>query len=189
MPRPLQHAAARVVTGDAPGGWQGGYDPATAELMKGAELTRGLLLQQDAVASHFPRFPKTDLTKNNANMVDVRTGSPMTADEAKTITQHMADATGGNFFSPVFTQQGHRFINVPEASGMSNVFDSRRYCGAGFGCAPLRTGVRSRPPAAIVRPDCGNPGIRVRGNGQARFKRTRHLHQVHHARPAPGRVG
>ena len=113
-------SAARVVTGDAPGGWKSGIDSATKELMAGAEYTRGLLLQQDAVASHLPRFPKSGLTAKNANLVDVRTGSAMTENEARTISQHMEKETGTDFFSPIFTKEGYRFINVPEVSGLTN---------------------------------------------------------------------
>ena len=113
-------SAAKVVTAGAPGGWKNGIDPATKELMTAAELTRGLLLRQDASAFHFPSFPKNGLTWNTRDLFDVRTGSPLTHDEASAITSKIADATGSDFFSPIFTKNGYRFINVPEYSGVSN---------------------------------------------------------------------
>ena len=113
-------SAARVVTGGAPGGWQNGIDASTKELMQAAELTRGLLLRQDASAYHFPAFPKSGMTWNDRDIFDVRTGTPMSLEEGKIINQKIADQTGSDFFSPIFTNQGYRFINVPEYSGISN---------------------------------------------------------------------
>jgi hypothetical protein len=113
-------SAARVVTGGGAGGWSAGIDPSTAELMKASELTRGLLLRQDASAYHFPAFPKSGMTWNDRNIFDVKTGAPMTLEEAKAVNQGIADRTGSDFFSPIFTKEGYRFLNVPEYSGVSN---------------------------------------------------------------------
>jgi hypothetical protein len=113
-------SAAKVVTAGAPGGWKSGIDPSTRELMTAAELTRGLLLRQDASAFHFPSFPKNGLNWNTRDLFDVRTGTPLAHDEASAITSKIANATGSDFFSPIFTPNGYRFINVPEYSGVSN---------------------------------------------------------------------
>lgn len=114
-------SAARVVTGGAPGGWENGIDASTKELMKAAELTRGLLLRQDASAYHFPAFPsEKGMTWKDRDIFDVRTGQPMTLEEGKLVNQKIAEQTGGDFFSPIFTPNGYRFINVPEYSGISN---------------------------------------------------------------------
>ena len=58
-----------------------------------------------------------------------------------------------------------------------------------FGCAPLRTGVRTGPTHGYSSPRLWKPKDSRAGDGQARLKRTRHLHQVHHARPARRRGG
>ena len=44
----------------------------------------------------------------------------MTLAEAQKVSQLVAQETGTDFFSPVFTSNGYRFLNVPEASGLSN---------------------------------------------------------------------
>lgn len=113
-------SAARVVTGAAPGGWKGGVDSATRKLMSAAELVRAHLLKQDAAAWHFPNFPKNGLTWNTRNLFDVRLGRQIDHEEAKAITRAVHKETGTDFHSPMFTKEGYRFLNVPEASGISN---------------------------------------------------------------------
>jgi hypothetical protein len=112
-------SAARVVAGGA-GGWQKGVDPATRKLMSAAEMTRALLLKQDAAAWHFPQYPKSGMNWNTRNMFDVNLGRPINHDEAHKIADTMQRQTGTDFFSPIHTPTGYRFINVPEVSGVQN---------------------------------------------------------------------
>jgi len=115
---PGSHAQALV--GQAPGGWKNGIDPASKELLDASEAVRGILLRQDAVAYHHPVFPENGLTGNNTNLFDVRTGASMTPQEAMDVSAALKSRTGTDFHSPIFTQNGYRFINHPEASGVSN---------------------------------------------------------------------
>jgi hypothetical protein len=112
-------SAARIVAGSA-GGWQKGADPATRKLASASEMVRALLLKQDAAAWHLPQYPKNGMNWSNRNLLDVNLGRPMTHDEALTVAQKMKEHSGSDFFSPIFTPHGYRFINVPEHSGVSN---------------------------------------------------------------------
>jgi hypothetical protein len=85
----------------------------------GSELARGLLLRLDAVAGHFPAF-KEGLPSRLQNTIDVRTYQPMTEMEGRRVAEEMAKETGSDFFSPVHTEHGYRFLNVPDVSGVSN---------------------------------------------------------------------
>jgi hypothetical protein len=110
---------SQIALGQAPGGWRAGVDPASRDLMNTAEATRGLLLRQDAAAWHKPSYA-AGIGMKDANLADIRMGRPLDDDEALAVTQGMADRTGTDFFSPIGTAQGYRFLNVPEASGLSN---------------------------------------------------------------------
>ena len=112
---------SQVALGQAPGGWRAGVDPASRDLMNTAEAVRGLLLRQDAAAWHKPSYA-AGMSMKDANLADIRIGDgrPLDPDEALNVTQAMADRTGTDFFSPIGTSQGYRFLNVPEASGLSN---------------------------------------------------------------------
>jgi hypothetical protein len=116
---------AQTVTGPAPGSFLQGVDPATRDLLTAAEATRGLLLRQDASAWHQPVF-KASLKPGDANMVDVDAGRPLTTSEAQAAVEAMHKASGSDFFSPIATQNGFRFLNVPEVSGIKNV-DFHKY--------------------------------------------------------------
>jgi hypothetical protein len=93
-------------------------DPATRDLLTTSEAVRGLLLRQDAFAWHKPVF-RADLSPAKANMADVNLGRTVNGREAEAVTEAMAKAAGTDFFSPIATENGFRFHNVP-ASGVSN---------------------------------------------------------------------
>jgi hypothetical protein len=110
---------SRVAVGQAPGGWKAGIDPASRELLNTSEAVRGLLLRQDAVAWHKPSYSAA-LTPKDANLVDIRLGRPLTQDEAFAVGEEMHKISGSDFFSPIGTENGFRFLNVPDASGLDN---------------------------------------------------------------------
>jgi hypothetical protein len=109
-------AQAQVASGRLQGSLN--VDPATRDLLTTSEAVRGLLLRQDAGAWHKPVFRK-DLPLAQANLADVNLGRTLTGAEAQAVTEAMAKAAGTDFFSPIATQNGFRFHNVP-ASGVSN---------------------------------------------------------------------
>jgi hypothetical protein len=102
------------------GGYMGGVDQSTRDLLDTAEATRGLLLRQDAAAWHLPTY-RAGLKPGDSNMVDVDIGRPLSADEARSVVDAMQGATGKSFFSPIATQNGFRLQNVPDQSGMKNI--------------------------------------------------------------------
>jgi hypothetical protein len=112
---------SQVALGAAPGGWAAGVHPASRDLANTSELVRGLLLRQDAVAWHKPtNMGGPGLSTKNANLTDIDLGRPLSQDEVSAVTQAMAKASGNDFFSPIGTPNGFRFLNVPDASGLSN---------------------------------------------------------------------
>jgi hypothetical protein len=110
---------SQVAVGNAPGGWKAGIDAASRSLLDTAEMVRGLLLRQDAVAWHKPAYSPA-IRPADVNLVDVRMGRPLSADEAQAVTAAMKEATGSEFYAPIGTEKGFRFLNVPEASGLDN---------------------------------------------------------------------
>jgi len=88
-------------------------------LLNAAEAIRGRLLRQDAAAWHKPVF-RPDLTPEIANLVDARIGRTLTEDEAKSVAAVMQRTTGSDFFTPIATRDGFRFLNVPEVTGIPN---------------------------------------------------------------------
>jgi hypothetical protein len=109
-----------VAVGSAPGGALKGIDPASRELLQASERIRGLLLNQDAVAANKPLWAG-NVPVNRRDLFDVDLGRPLTPAETVTVAKAMHQETGSNFHSPIGTSAGFRFINVPDASGVSNV--------------------------------------------------------------------
>jgi hypothetical protein len=102
------------------GGYLGGVDPSTRDLLTAAEATRGLLLRQDASAWHMPAY-RESLKPGDSNMVDVDIGRGLDAAEARAVVEAMHQTTGSDFFSPIATQNGFRLLNVPAVSGIKNI--------------------------------------------------------------------
>jgi len=122
---------SQYALGQAPGGWQQGVDPASRQLATRTEVTRALLLGQDAAAWHKPTYAGgPGLTGKSgvaqANMVNADIGRPLTRDEAAGLYGDLTDrmtAAGAevpDFFSPVGHPSGFRLLNVPEVTGISN---------------------------------------------------------------------
>jgi hypothetical protein len=139
---------AQTVTGPAAGGYLQGVDPANRDLLNAAEATRGLLLRQDASAWHQPTF-KAGLKPGDSNLADVDVGRPLTTSEAQAAVEAMHQASGSDFFSPIATPNGFRFLNVPEASGVKNV---------DFQKAVVKALGDDRLPDATVRPAFADSG-------------------------------
>jgi hypothetical protein len=100
------------------GGTAKGIDPASEELLNTQERVRGILLRQDAIAYHKPIWTEAPIGKHN--LADVDIGRQLTPDEAIAVARAMHAETGSDFFSPITSEKGFRFLNVPEASGVSN---------------------------------------------------------------------
>lgn len=88
-------------------------------LLNAGEAIRGRLLRQDAAAWHKPVF-RPDLTPEIANLVDAQIGRALTEEEAKHVAAVMQRTTGSDFYTPIATRNGFRFLNVPEVTGIPN---------------------------------------------------------------------
>jgi hypothetical protein len=113
---------SQAVAGPAYGGMFAGVDPATKDMLTVDSALHGLLLRQDASAWSKPVF-RESLKPGQANMADIDIGRPLTTGEAQALTEAMAKASGTDWFSPIATRNGARFLNVPDpeyGSGLTN---------------------------------------------------------------------
>jgi len=102
-----------------------GLDPASFELLNTTEIIRAALLRQDAYGHHSPKF-LANLPYKQTNMLDARIGRPLTPEETEHVAKLVAAHTGSDFFAPIGSPTGVRFLNVPEYSGVPNrVFNDK----------------------------------------------------------------
>lgn len=94
-------------------------DPASRDLLETAELVRGIVLKQDAVAFHKPYF-QSDIKVGDKNFAEIQLGRPLHEDETIALMQAVARHTGSDFFSPIGSPAGARFMNIPDFSGLDN---------------------------------------------------------------------
>jgi hypothetical protein len=110
---------AQSMLGSARGSGQTIVDPASRDLVNMAEYTRGILLGQDAAAWHRPIFRESDPLKDR-NLSDIMLGRPLTNDETARLYATIAREAGTDFYAPIGSPRGARFVNVPEVTGIDN---------------------------------------------------------------------
>lgn len=114
------YVQARVDTDD-----DGHVNTDTRNRLDAAEAVRGALLRQDAAGWFLPVYIE-DLSPKQQNLLDISISRPLANEEVSHVRELLADEMGSDFFSPIPTAGGFRLLNVPDASGMSNVVFQRR---------------------------------------------------------------
>lgn len=90
----------------------GFVDPAAVTLIDLASDIRGLVLQQEGVAWHFPNYKGN---KSEQNGINVELGRPLTIEEADKLYQALIKEFGHSYAPPIHTETGFRLLNFPDA--------------------------------------------------------------------------
>jgi hypothetical protein len=110
---------ARSVLGTMKGTGSTLVDPYSRELADTADFVRGIVLGQDAQAWHRPFYRQGDALKNR-NLTDVMLGRRLSFEEQRALYDVVTREAGTDFFSPIGSPTGARFLNVPDETGIAH---------------------------------------------------------------------